>query len=155
MLIGISTPYRKTGFCIKSTATTSCVWRKASDGVIAAQRAADPTAVAAEWDAEFMTDIGAFLDDELIEAAIERGRPLELSPFGPRTDYRAHRSIRAAGSAATVTASLSATRNERRRATDATRRRRTLMSDRSQQTGRACLPRSALRQYRDEFLALF
>jgi hypothetical protein len=60
-----------------------------SDGVIATQRAADPTAAASEWDAEFRTDIGAFLDDELIDAAIERGRPLELPPFGPRADYRA------------------------------------------------------------------
>ena len=37
-------------------------------------------AAAAEWDAEFRSDIGAFLDDELIDAAIDHGRPLELSP---------------------------------------------------------------------------
>jgi len=37
-----------------------------ADATIAAQRAADPTAAAAEWDAEFRSDIGAFLDDELI-----------------------------------------------------------------------------------------
>src|SRR5262249_51861944 len=51
-----------------------------ADATIAAQRAADPTAAAAEWDAEFRSDIGAFLDDELIDAAIDHGRPLELSP---------------------------------------------------------------------------
>jgi len=51
-----------------------------ADATIAAQRAADPTAAAAEWDAEFRSDIGAFLDDELIDAAIDRSRPLELSP---------------------------------------------------------------------------
>ena len=42
-----------------------------ADATIAAQRTADPTAAAAEWDAEFRSDIGAFLDDELIDAAIE------------------------------------------------------------------------------------
>jgi len=51
-----------------------------SDRTLAAQRAADPTAAGAEWDAIFRNDIGAFLDDALIDAAIEYGRPLELSP---------------------------------------------------------------------------
>jgi hypothetical protein len=51
-----------------------------SDAVIEAQRAADPTAAGAEWDAEFRTDIGAFLDDELIDRAVEQDRPLELPP---------------------------------------------------------------------------
>src|SRR5262249_60246230 len=51
-----------------------------SDAVLAAQRAADPTAAGAEWDAEFRSDIGAFLSDELIDAAIAHGRPLELPP---------------------------------------------------------------------------
>jgi hypothetical protein len=59
-----------------------------SDAVIAAQRAADPTAAGAEWDAEFRSDIAAFLDDELIDAAVEPGRPLELAPIDGFT-YRA------------------------------------------------------------------
>src|SRR5262249_19836068 len=46
-----------------------------ADAPIAAQRAADPTAAGAEWDAEFRSDIGAFLDDELIDAAIDHVRP--------------------------------------------------------------------------------
>jgi len=54
--------------------------RRELGGTIAAQRAADPTGASAEWDALFRTDIGAFLDDELIDAAVDRGRPLELSP---------------------------------------------------------------------------
>jgi hypothetical protein len=51
-----------------------------SDVVINAQRASDPTAALAEWDAEFRSDINAFLDDELIDAAVDHGRPLELPP---------------------------------------------------------------------------
>src|SRR5262249_24934938 len=49
--------------------------------VLVEQRAADPTATDAEWDALFRSDIGAFLDDELIDAAIDYGRPLELPPL--------------------------------------------------------------------------
>lgn len=51
-----------------------------SDKTIAALRAADPTAAGAEWDAEFRTDIGAFLDDQSIDAAVNYSRPLELPP---------------------------------------------------------------------------
>jgi hypothetical protein len=50
------------------------------EAVIAAQRAADPTAASSEWDAEFRSDISAFLDDALIDGAVEHGRPLELPP---------------------------------------------------------------------------
>jgi hypothetical protein len=51
-----------------------------SESIIAAQRAADPQGAVSEWDAEFRSDISAFLDDELIEASINHGRPLELPP---------------------------------------------------------------------------
>jgi hypothetical protein len=95
MLVGISTPYRKLGLLHQK-------WRdhfgvdgddvlvvqgasktfnpSLADATIAAQRVADPTAAGAEWDAEFRSDIGAFLDDELIDAAIDHSRPLELPP---------------------------------------------------------------------------
>jgi hypothetical protein len=95
MLIGISTPYRKIGLLHQK-------WRdhygqggddvlivqgrsqlfnpSLSDAMIATQRAADPTGARAEWDAEFRTDVSAFLDDELIAAAVDHGRPLELPP---------------------------------------------------------------------------
>jgi hypothetical protein len=95
MLIGISTPYRKIGLLHQK-------WRdhfgqdgddvlvvqgasklfnpSLSDTTIAAQRSADPTAAGSEWDANFRADIGAFLDDELIDAAVEHARPLELAP---------------------------------------------------------------------------
>jgi hypothetical protein len=95
MLVGISTPYRKVGLLYQKhrdhfgvsdndvlvVEGASKVFNPSlSDTVLAAQRAADPTGASAEWDALIRTDIGAFLDDELIEAAVDRGRPLELSP---------------------------------------------------------------------------
>jgi hypothetical protein len=95
MLIGISTPYRKLGLlyqkhrdyfavddddCLVVQGTTKLFNPSLSDAAIAAQRAADPTAAGAEWDAEFRSDIASFLDDELIDRAVEQGRPLELPP---------------------------------------------------------------------------
>jgi hypothetical protein len=41
---------------------------------------ADPESAGAEWHAEFRRDIGAYLDDATIEAAIDHARPLELPP---------------------------------------------------------------------------
>jgi Phage Terminase len=97
MLIGISTPYRKFGLLYQKhrdhfgvddddvlvVQGGSTVFNPTlSDATIAAQRAADPTAAGAEWDAQFRSDIGAFLDDDLIDAAVEHGRPLELPPVG-------------------------------------------------------------------------
>src|SRR6185437_5647903 len=55
---------------------------------IARAREADPESARAEWDGEFRADLEALLDDELIEAAIERGRPLELPPR-PEHSYSA------------------------------------------------------------------
>src|SRR5262249_30981196 len=95
MLVGISTPYRKLGLLHQKhrdhfgvdgddvlvvQGNSKTFNPSLSDAVLAAQRAADPTAAGAEWDAEFRSDIGAFLDDELIDAAIDHGRPLELPP---------------------------------------------------------------------------
>jgi hypothetical protein len=103
MLIGISTPYRKLGLLHQKhrdhfgvddndvlvvQGTSKTFNPSLSDAVISAQRSADPTAASAEWDAEFRTDIAAFLDDELIDAAVEHSRPLELPPQH-RLYYRA------------------------------------------------------------------
>jgi hypothetical protein len=60
-----------------------------ADEAIAAQRVADPTAAPAEWDAVFRDDISAFLDDALIDGAVEHGRPLELPPLGGYVNYAA------------------------------------------------------------------
>jgi hypothetical protein len=94
-LIGISSPYRKRGLLFDRHRD---FFGKNSDDVLVVQgptvafnptideveiaeaREADPEAALSEWDAQFRTDLTALLEDELIEAAIERGRPLELPP---------------------------------------------------------------------------
>jgi hypothetical protein len=58
------------------------------EDTIAAQRQADPEGALSEWDAQFRIDITAFLDDALIEASIDYGRPLELPPQ-PGINYQA------------------------------------------------------------------
>jgi hypothetical protein len=93
MLVGISTPYRKLGLLHQKyrdhygvdgddvlvvqgpTATFNVTL---AEEVIEAQRQADPAAALSEWDADFRSDISAFLDDELIDRAVEHDRPLEL-----------------------------------------------------------------------------
>jgi hypothetical protein len=95
MLIGISTPYRKLGLlytkhrdhfghpgedvlCVQGA---SQVFNPTlADSALASQRAADTSAAISEIDTRFRTDISTFLDEELIEAAIDHGRPLELPP---------------------------------------------------------------------------
>jgi hypothetical protein len=104
ILIGISSPYRKLGllhqkyrdnFGIDSDdvlvvqGPTKLFNPTISDEVIAAQSQDDPTSASSEWDAQFRSDISTFLDDELIDAAIERGRPLELPPRPFPAFYRA------------------------------------------------------------------
>jgi hypothetical protein len=95
MLVGISTPYRKIGLLHQKwrdnfgvdnpnvlviQGPTTLFNPTIPPSEIASQRAADPSASGAEWDATFRNDLSAFLDDELIEKAIDHGRPLELPP---------------------------------------------------------------------------
>jgi hypothetical protein len=95
MLIGISTPYRKAGLLHQKhrdhfghddddvlvvQGASKTFNPSLSDAVIAAQREADPAGAVSEWDAIFRTDIASLFDDELIDRAIEHGRPLELPP---------------------------------------------------------------------------
>ncbi len=54
------------------------------EGEVARARVADPEAARVELDGQFRSDLLALLEDELIDAAIERGRPLELLP---RAEY--------------------------------------------------------------------
>jgi hypothetical protein len=97
MLVGISTPYRKLGLLHQNhrdhfgvdgddvlvvQGGSAAFNPTLSMAVIETQRAADPVASSAEWDAIFRSDISAYLDDELIDAAVEHGRPLELAPRG-------------------------------------------------------------------------
>lgn len=103
MLVAISTGYRRQGllytkhrdhFGQDSTdtlvvqGTTLQFNQTLTEADLAAQIAADPAAAESEWRGGFRDDIASFLDDELIEAAIEHGRPLELPPR-PGTYYRA------------------------------------------------------------------
>jgi hypothetical protein len=106
MLIGISTPYRKIGLVHQKhrdhfgqdsadilvvQGSTQLFNPTLSDDTIAAQRLADPTAAPSEWDAEFRDDISSYLDDQLIDAAVEYARPLEIPPV--RDSYRLYRSF--------------------------------------------------------------
>jgi hypothetical protein len=94
-LIGISSPYRTRGLLhdrfrdffgqddanvLVVKGATEVFNPTIDKDVIAQARKADPEASKAEWDADFRTDTSALLEDELIDAAIERGRPLELPP---------------------------------------------------------------------------
>jgi hypothetical protein len=95
MLIGISTPYRRMGLLhakhrdhfgvngddvlvVQGDAATFNPLLSAK--LIEAHKAADPEAAVAEWDAQFRSDISAFLSEDLIELAIDRDRPPELPP---------------------------------------------------------------------------
>jgi hypothetical protein len=104
MLVGISTPYRKLGLLhqkhrnhfgqggddVLVVQGSSQTFNKTlSDETIAAQREADPTAAVSEWDSLFRSDVSALLDDALIDAAVEHGRPIELPPAGGYVYYRA------------------------------------------------------------------
>jgi hypothetical protein len=95
MLIGISTPYRKMGLLYQKHRDSygqnddeilvvqgpSTLFNPTlSQRLLAAPRQADPTAAISEWDALFRIDVSCFLDDALIEQAVEHGRPLELPP---------------------------------------------------------------------------
>jgi hypothetical protein len=95
MLVSISTPYRKLGLMhqkhrdhfgvddpnvlvVQGDARTFNPLL--DEGEIAAAMRDDPEAAPSEWAGEFRRDIAAFLDDEIIEAAVDRSRPLELPP---------------------------------------------------------------------------
>jgi hypothetical protein len=103
MLIGISTGYRRSGLLYskyrdhfgEDTPDVLVVQGSSRDfnptlsgARIAAMRAADPSAHASEWDAEFRSDLSAFLDDELVERAVDYDRPTEL-PATTSTSYHA------------------------------------------------------------------
>ena len=95
LLVGISSPHRKTGllharhrdFFGKNNEDVLVVQGASlqfnptlDEGVIARAREADPEAALSEWDGGFRSDLSALLDEQLIEDAIDRDRPLELPP---------------------------------------------------------------------------
>jgi hypothetical protein len=104
MLVAISSPYRRTGLLhakhkrhfgvggddvLVVQGSSKQFNGTLDDAAIAAQQEADPTAARSEWDARFRDDIAGFLDDALIERAIDRDRPLELPPR-PDVSYKAY-----------------------------------------------------------------
>jgi hypothetical protein len=95
MLVGISTGYKRTGLLFEKhrdhfgqdsadvlvvQGTTVQFNRTLTEADIAAQRAADPAAAASEWDGAFRDNVEGFLSNEVLDAAVDRGRPLELPP---------------------------------------------------------------------------
>src|SRR5262249_9331951 len=95
MLVGISTPYRRTGLLYQKhrdfygvddpdvlvVAGNAQRFNPTIDvSIIERARPSDPESARAEWDAEFRSDISTYLDDPTIEAAIDYARPLETPP---------------------------------------------------------------------------
>jgi hypothetical protein len=94
ILIGISTPYRKIGLLHQKhrnhfgqdgdvlvvQGPSTAFNPNLSQAEVAAAVAADPEGATAEWEAMFRADIGAFLDDATIEAAIDYGAPAGAAP---------------------------------------------------------------------------
>lgn len=104
MLIGISSAYRRAGLLYTKhrdhfgvdtadvlvvKGSTEQFNRTVDDAALAAMRAADPTAARSEWDSEFRADLTGFLDDAVIDRAVDRNRPLELMPMPYPAYYKA------------------------------------------------------------------
>ncbi len=100
LLLGISTPYARRGVLWQAfakhyakDASPVMVWRAPSRSMnpdlparlVAAALEEDPAAGAAEWLAEFRSDIEGFVSREAVDAAVEPGR-LEL-PYDTRECY--------------------------------------------------------------------
>jgi hypothetical protein len=95
MLVILSSPYRKAGLLhqlhrdhfgkdsddVLVVAGPSTAFNPTLDqDMIAAAQAADPEAAKSEWYGLFRSDVSALLDDQTIDAAVDRSRPLELPP---------------------------------------------------------------------------
>jgi hypothetical protein len=95
MLIGISTGYRRVGLLYQKhrdhfgqdsadmlvvQGSTQAFNGTVDQADIDAQIAADPVAAVSEWGGGFRDDLSSYLADDLIDACLESGRPLELLP---------------------------------------------------------------------------
>jgi hypothetical protein len=93
--VGISTGYRKIGllyqrwrdnFGVDSDdvlvvqADSATLNPTLDAGMIERAKSSDPEAAESEWGGGFRSDIAAFLDDRVIDDAVEHSRPLELPP---------------------------------------------------------------------------
>jgi hypothetical protein len=103
MLIGIGSPYRRTGLLFSKyrdnfgkdipdtlvvQAETQTLNPTIDHRVIEAAERDDPQAALSEWRGLCRTDLASVLDEELINQAVNHGRPLELPPH-PGIAYRA------------------------------------------------------------------
>ncbi len=95
MSIGVSSPYRRTGLLhskfknafgkddprvLVVNAPTTAFNPMIDQGVIADAERDDREAAQSEWFGEFRSDLNALLDDDVIDGAVDHGRPLELPP---------------------------------------------------------------------------
>jgi hypothetical protein len=102
IIIGISSPYRKSGLLYKKfrdhygrdgdvlviKAPTRTLNPLIDQAIIDADMAEDPAAAQAEWMAEFRDDIGGWADQALIEAAVDRGVTVRPPLLSKRHIYR-------------------------------------------------------------------
>jgi hypothetical protein len=103
MLIGISSPYRKSGLLYERfrkyygrdddnvlviRAPTTALNPSLDASIIAEALEDDPAAASAEWLAEFRDDIAGFVDVALIEACVDRG--VTVRPPRDGVMYRSH-----------------------------------------------------------------
>jgi hypothetical protein len=95
MLVIMSSPYRRAGLLFQRyrdffgkeddntlvVSGSSMTFNPTLDNaMIESARLSDPQAALSEWEGQFRTDLAAFLSDDLIDGAIDHGRPLELPP---------------------------------------------------------------------------
>ncbi len=103
MLIGISSAYRRTGLLYQKhrdffgqdsddtlvvAGGTTVFNQTVTEAELQAMREADPTAASSEWDSTFRTDMVGFLDDPVVDRAVNELRPLELAPAAYGKFYR-------------------------------------------------------------------
>ena len=104
MLIGISSAYRRSGLLYNKfrdyfgqdnpdilvvKGSTQTFNPTVDNEALQAMRAADPIAAPSEWDSEFRSDLAGFLDDHVVDRAVNELRPLELPPAQYGVFYRA------------------------------------------------------------------
>lgn len=104
MLMVLSSPFRRSGLVFERhrdyfgkdsddvlvVAGPSSLFNPTLDAdMIEAAREADPEAAASEWFGEFRRDLATLFDDDMIEAATDRSRPVELPPRAG-VQYLAH-----------------------------------------------------------------
>jgi hypothetical protein len=102
MIVGISSPYRKTGLLYNKfkkhfgrddddvlviRAPTRALNPTIDEAVVNAALEEDPAAAKAEWLAEFRDDIGGWLSLELIEQAVDRGLTVRPPAMHRRVAY--------------------------------------------------------------------